>query len=95
MSNKELERLNGYLRHTSLAMPWANGLFAPINNVLSTNVTTHKLKDSKPLKGALEDFSTIISAIAAEPTPLDQLIPSYPDMLGKVDASKKVAIGTW
>ena len=65
MSKIELEILNGYLRHTSLAIPWSNGPFAPINNALSKNVTMHKLKDSNPFKGALEDFSTIISAIAA------------------------------
>ena len=51
-------------------MPMANGIFAHINNALSKNVTTHKIKDSNPLKGALEDFSTMISVIAAEPTPL-------------------------
>ena len=95
ISNKELERLNGYLRHAALAMPWANGLFAPINNTLTKNVNMQKLKDGNPLKGALEDFSTIISAIAAEPTPLAQLIPAYPDVLGKVDASKKGAGGIW
>ena len=95
MSNKELERLNGCLRHAVLAMPWENGLFAPTNNTLSNNVNMHKLKDGNPLKGALEDFSTIISAIAAEPTPLAQLIPACPDVLGKVDASKKGAGGIW
>ena len=76
MSNKELERLDGHRRHAALAMPWENGLFAPINNTLSKKFTMHKLKDRNPLKGALEDFSTTTSAKAVEPMPLAQLIAS-------------------
>ena len=77
------------MRHTSLAMPWTNGLFAPINKAPSKNITTYKLKESSLLKGAIEDFSTIISAIIFEPMPLAQLIPEFPDMLGKFCALKK------
>ena len=70
ISSKELERPNECLRRAALAMPWPNGLFAPINNMLLKNVTTRKLRGPSPLKGALRDFSTIASVIEAEPTPL-------------------------
>ena len=86
ISNNVLIRLNRCFRHEALAMPLANGLFAPVNNALSKTVTVHKLKERNPLKGALQDFSTIISAIVALMTPLAQLIPARPGILVKVDA---------
>ena len=75
-------------------MPWENVLFTPVNEALSKNIATYRLKDKIRLKGAPEDFSTRSSAISAELTPLAQSVSAYPEMLDKVDVSKKAAGGT-
>ena len=41
--HKELEKLNDNLCYIALAMPWANGLFTPINRAIAKNVKIIKL----------------------------------------------------
>ena len=76
-------------------MPWANGIFSPLNNALAKNIRVHKLATNKPLTIALHDCNILVNLVGKEPTPLVQLIPKNPDILGKVDASKHGAGGIW
>ena len=76
-------------------MPWINGIFSPLNHALAKNIRVYKLAENKPLTIALHDFSILINLVGKEPTPLAQLIPKNPDILGKVDASKHSAGGIW
>lgn len=95
IEHKELERLNGKLRHAAMAMPWANGLFHPINKALATQRKFIRLTPTSNITNALRDFTTIIRLVEQTPTPLAQLIPAAPDIVGRVDASKKGAGGVW
>ena len=95
ISNKELECLNGKLRHASLAMLWANGLFQPINWALAKNKQFHRLNPTGSLTNAFSDFRAILTLLDGRPTPLTQLIPAKPDIIGKVDISKKGAGSIW
>ena len=90
---KELKKLNSSLCHAALAMLWANGLFAPVNNALSKTVNICKLDKNSLLHSTLQDFSIIISLLEKTPTPLAQLVLASPDITGKVDTSKYGAGG--
>lgn len=95
IEHKQLERLNGKLRHAAMVMPWANGLFHPINKALARGTHHIRLNDTSAVTNALRDFVTITRLVEQNPTPLAQLIPAEPDIIGRVDASKKGAGGVW
>ena len=44
--HKDLQRLNGKIRHAALGMPWANGLLSPINKALGENIKIYRLTKS-------------------------------------------------
>ena len=75
-------------------MPWANGLFSPINNALAKDVKVRRLKPKSPLASALRDARTMTKLVADEPTNLHQVVPKFPDVVVFVDASKEGAGGT-
>ena len=55
----------------------------------------YHLTNDLPLTLALQDFSTIVSLLAKEPTPLGQLILGSLDIWGTVDRSKHGTGGVW
>ena len=92
---KDLESLNGKLRHAAMAMPWANGIFYPIIATLTVKLKIYRLSPNSKLTQVLQDFVIILSLAAEEPAPLGQLIPEEPDAWGFLDASKHGARGVW
>ena len=64
VTHKDLQRLNGKIRHAALGMPWANGLFAPINKALGRDVKMHRLAKNSPLAMALRDARTMTRLVA-------------------------------
>ena len=94
ITNKDLQRLNGKIRHAALGMPWANGLFYPINKALAKGVRAHRLGKKAPLRQAFQDARTMVQLVAREPTLLRQAIPQYPQFVVFADASKEGAGGT-
>ena len=95
IEHKELKWLNGKLRYATMAMPWANGLFQLISKALATQWKFIRLSPMSNVSNALRDFTTIIRLVEQTPTPLAQLIPAAPDIVERVDASKKGVGGVW
>ena len=94
IAHKDLQRLNGKVRHAALGMPWANGLFHHINIALGNEIKIHILGKKSPLSTVLRDARTMARLVSREPTLLQQVIPQYPDIIIFVDASKEGAGGT-
>ena len=63
---KDLEKLNGELRHATLAMTQANRLFQPVIKALMKKRKFYCLIKDLPLILALQAFSTIVSLLAKE-----------------------------
>ena len=65
-----LREVNGKIRHGAIGMPQANGIFLPINEVLSKNIKVHKLTKDSPLTLVLKDALIMLQMITEEPTPV-------------------------
>ena len=70
----------------SMALPGARGLFSHMQNALKLN-TKGRLKLSKGVHTALNDFRWIQRSLAQRPTRLHELVPLPPTITGPHDAS--------
>ena len=93
---KDYEKLLGKIRHAAIGVPGSNGLFTPLNMVLSTK--KHRWIDFRKrvaVADALGDFRALLLQSAAEPTHTRELVPGAPAYVGHCDACMFGAGGVW
>ena len=84
---KDLERLQGKLRHACIGMPAGRGLLGPIDTTLRTTKHWLPIHSNKALVSALTDFGILLRIVASRPSHCCELIMSNPGYIGFCDAS--------
>jgi hypothetical protein len=92
---KDLERLQGKLRHACIGMPAGRGLLGPIDAALRTPRHWIPVASNKALRAALSDFGILLRILASRPSHCRELIVREPGYLGFCDASSLGAGGVW
>ena len=92
---KEFQNLVGKLRHASLALPSAKGLFTPINHALQNDPQYINIKSNKDLKLNLQDWKYLLNEVKKRPTSVHEVVHKEPHYIGYCDASGHGAGGVW
>jgi len=95
VSSKQLEKLQGKLRHACIGLPAGKGLMGPIDAALHDAPWYIKMKRHTSLANALQDFGTLICILGQCPTHCQELICDVLGYIGYCDASKLGAGGMW
>ena len=75
------------LRHAFISIPSGLGLLSPCNGAIRVEPKFVYLQRNKHLLQAIEDCRTLLKISTAAPTKCSQLVASWPDYIGVVDAS--------
>ena len=94
-SLKKWHKVLGELRSMTLAIPGARGLFSELQHAFKDRPAAHRLKLSKGVHDALDDFRLLFGDLARRPTRLYELVPLAPTLTGTHDASGHGAGGIW
>ena len=87
-------RILGELRSMSLALPGSRGLFSALQLALQHHPENHRVRLSKGVHDALDDFRLLHRDLGRRPTRLYELVPSAsPAVVGMHDASGEGAGG--
>jgi hypothetical protein len=88
MSVKAWHKILGELRSMSLALPGSRGLFSQLQEAL-VHQKQKRLRLSRGVHDALDDFRWLAANIANRPTRLAELVATPPAVHGTADASGK------
>jgi len=86
-SRRKWQQLLGELRHMATAIKGATYLFSILQNVLTDQHRSSRLRLRQLTKAALADWKTLADSLATCPVPLSSLVPTAPHYIGAVDAS--------
>jgi hypothetical protein len=87
-------RVVGELRSMVLAIPGGRGLFNALQYTLVRS-EKHRVRITKDVRDALEDFELLGRSVASRPTRLAEIVPAPPSCVGAHDASGLGAGGVW
>jgi len=92
---KRFEKLNGKLRHASIAVSAGKYLFGPLNRILAIKPKTVFWSRCPGAKAALTDWWQLLLETAREPTHVRELVLGLVDWKGTFDALGEGAGGVW
>jgi hypothetical protein len=92
---KILQGVVGKLRHASIILPAACGVFTPINAAMKGSPKHIILGANSEVRAALEDLCTLLQILASRPTHVRELVPDIPQYVGYHDAAAEGAGGVW
>ncbi len=90
---KQLQMLVGKLRHASIILLVAKGVFLPINSAMRGNPKNIGLGADSETWKALEDLISLLHLLSSRPTHVQELVPEMPHFAGYHDAAAKGAGG--
>ena len=93
VERKVMEKLVGKLRHASLAVPAAKGLFSPLQAALIGS--DQQINITPAIKQSLQDWRALLDEVMTEPTHTEELVKAPPSYVGYCDACKFGAGGVW
>ena len=81
---KTFQEITGKLQHASMGIPGGKGLFSPLYKALQGD--PEHVVITPFLRQTLQDWKTLVRDLAAIPTPVQLLVPEYPNYLQYTDA---------
>ena len=81
---RAFQEITGKLQHASMGIPGGKGLFSPLYRAL--HGATDHVTITPFLRQTLQDWKTLIKAVATMPTPVQLLVPEFPNYLQYTDA---------
>jgi hypothetical protein len=94
LSRHKWHQLLGELRSMSPALPGTRGLFSVLQAALSLGDST-RVRLNQQVYDTAADFSTLVDSLAARPTRLHELVPTFPSHVGACDACQMGMGGVW
>ena len=94
-STKKWHQTLGELRSMTLAIPGARGLFSHLQLALRDRPAEHRIRLSKGVHDAMDDFRLLHQDLRRRPTCLYELVLLTPTLVGAHDASGHGAGGVW
>ena len=95
ISVKRWQQILGELRSMSIALPGSRGLFSLMQEALR-HQTKNRIRLSKGVHAALDDFRWLAADLAGRPTRLYEVVPQPdPELLGAQDACGVGMGGVW
>jgi hypothetical protein len=85
----------GELRSMASAIQGGTYLFSILQNLLVDHPTAPRLRLSKLVQHALDDWHELANSLAAHPVPIAALVPQAPAYIALVDASAQGLGGAW
>lgn len=95
MATKRWHQILGELRSMALGLPGARGLFSALQEALQRRDGRHRIRLTRHVFAAIEDFRHIATSLAQRPTRLRELVPVSPSDVGACDACRLGMGGVW
>jgi hypothetical protein len=92
---KTLQMLVGKLRHASVILPAAKGLFTLLNRAMCGNPKTVGVGSLSEVRAALKDLISLMKMLSTRPTHVNELVADMPHYAGYHDAAAEGAGGVW
>lgn len=94
LATSKWHRLLGELRSMSPALPGTRGLFSVLQHALSRG-DQHRVRLTRHVYDTAADFTALVDSLAARPTRLPELVPTFPSHVGASDACQVGMGGVW
>jgi hypothetical protein len=95
ISVKKWQKLLGELRSMVWAVPGGEGFFSRLQACLKGHSNKNRISLSTDTHAELSDWKILAKSLATRPTSFNELVPTYPNYMGTMDASGSGMGGVW